>query len=461
MAKRIVRSRHSFTLSFGPSLLITALASVWIALIPSVVHANTITVNTTGDPGLSGTCDLRDAITNANGKDQSGSANCVAGSGTDTIVFRVSGTITLSSGTLPDIVNTLTINGSGQTITLDGASTYEVLAVNSGATLNLNNLTIANGNAANGGGIFNGGTLTVANSTFSANSATSGDGGGIDNEATLIVTNSTFYDNGAPGDQGGAIFSEGTLTVTNSTFYDNSANEAGAIYNAATATVANSILADSTAGNCIGDTFTDGGYNISDDDTCDFTGTGANGKPIGDNVSDANIKLGPLANNGGPNQTLALGTGSYAIDAIPFARCLSTDQRGAPRPDPGDIFHPACDIGAFESGNLVWFAPTSLNFGTVPVGQRSAPMTVRLNNDSGQDLKIRKWSIGANYAIVATTCPPPPSILPSGDSCTFDIIFRPIYGGVRNDLFQVNDNLVGGKQTVNLHGVATSSSAPR
>jgi hypothetical protein len=53
-----------------------------------------------------------------------------------------------------------------------------------------------------------------------------------------------------------------------------------------------------------------------------------------------------LANDGGPTRTLALLTGSPAINAIPIAECVvAKDQRGVKRP------HPAggkCDIGAYE-----------------------------------------------------------------------------------------------------------------
>jgi hypothetical protein len=54
--------------------------------------------------------------------------------------------------------------------------------------------------------------------------------------------------------------------------------------------------------------------------------------------------LGPLQGNGGPTQTIALAAGSPAIDAV-ASGCLSTDQRGEPRPDAGES---VCDIGAFE-----------------------------------------------------------------------------------------------------------------
>ena len=64
--------------------------------------------------------------------------------------------------------------------------------------------------------------------------------------------------------------------------------------------------------------------------------------------------LGSLQNNGGPTQTMALPSGSPAVDAGNPNGCtdglghlLKTDQRGAPRPDrPEDTG--GCDIGAFE-----------------------------------------------------------------------------------------------------------------
>ena len=126
--------------------------------------ANVITVNNTTDPASTsgnGFCTLREAINNANAKSDTSGGDCAAGSGTDIIIFSVSGTITLgTNGTLPAIANTspgsLTIDSNGQTITVDGADSHQVLIVNAGATLNLFLLTIAHGNAsAAGGGISN------------------------------------------------------------------------------------------------------------------------------------------------------------------------------------------------------------------------------------------------------------------------------------------------------------------
>ena len=163
-ARAITWSRRASAAFARPALmmgLLLAMAPVCVIMAPPAARAvaiNTITVNSISDPEIGGVpvtsgngfCTLREAINNANspGTDTTGD-DCGTGTGTDTINFSVSGTITLGlGGTLPAIVNTLTIDGSGETITIDGAGVYQVLFVNSGATLNLNQLTIADGNAS-------------------------------------------------------------------------------------------------------------------------------------------------------------------------------------------------------------------------------------------------------------------------------------------------------------------------
>jgi hypothetical protein len=269
------------------------------------------------------------------------------------------------------------------------------MQVASGATLKLKNLTIADGFASdhtNGGGIANDGTLTVTNSTVSDNIASLGNGGGISSNGTLTVTKSTFSNNG--GLDGGGILSGGTLTITNSTFSDNVAHfggaiesgpltvitnstfsgngafAGGAIDSGGTLTVTSSTFSDNDVANfgsasfkntilaggqncfLFGQPITDAGYNISSDTTCGFAKTGSANN--GDGI-DPLLSTDGLANNGGPTETIALVSGSPAIDAIPVADCtdqasppkaITTDQRGMPRPDPGED---VCDIGAYES----------------------------------------------------------------------------------------------------------------
>jgi len=57
-----------------------------------------------------------------------------------------------------------------------------------------------------------------------------------------------------------------------------------------------------------------------------------------------------LADNGGRTWTHALRSGSPAIGTIPAGDCtLTTDQRGEPRPQDGDLDGTAaCDIGAYK-----------------------------------------------------------------------------------------------------------------
>jgi hypothetical protein len=236
------------------------------------------------------------------------------------------GTVTISNSTFSD-------NGS-----ITGGAIESV-----GGTLTVTTSAFSRNNGRQGGGILNNGTLTVTNSSFSGSQG-SHEGGGIDNVGgTLTVTNSTFADN-IFCFVGCGISNHGTLTVTNSTFAGNGASlGAAAIFGPAT--VKNSILAGSVGANCSG-AITDGGYNISDDATCGFSATGSR------NSTNPILDPAGLQNNGGPTKTIALDSESPAIDAIPSTACtdqnsnpIHTDQRGALRPDPGEV---VCDIGAYE-----------------------------------------------------------------------------------------------------------------
>jgi Chlamydia polymorphic membrane protein (Chlamydia_PMP) repeat len=225
---------------------------------------------------------------------------------------------------------------------------------NNGTTITVTNSTFTDNQDAdgNGGGIYNNGTtITVINSTFSENQAADG-GAFANNGESSTVTNSTFSDNQAT-DSGGAINNGSTEpeNVTNTTFSGNQATSGGAIYlfGAGIENLKGSILAGSTGGNCAGTAVTDVGYNISDDDTCISNGTSIK------NSTMLNLDPAGLQNNGGPTQTIALEGNSKAVDFIPVANCtdqsptpiaLETDQRGFPRPDPGNPDF--CDAGAYE-----------------------------------------------------------------------------------------------------------------
>jgi CSLREA domain-containing protein len=385
-----------------PTFLIAALlalAPVCIILVQSALHASgPIVVNTLSDASSSGdgVCSLREAISNANtpGTDTTG-GDCAVGTGADTINFGVSGTITLG-GALPPIQNNLTINGSNETVTIDGAGSYQVLVVNSGATLDLTSLTIAHGNAGSGSGgaINNSGSLSVANCTFSANSAGIY-GGAIANNGSDTITNSTFSGNSAPS-SGGVILESGSSgTISDCTF---AANSSGGLYVARPITVSKSILSNAAADCTVvsGGSITNGGSNIDDDGSCSFgAGTGASGQTVGDNVNPLLDPAG-LQNNGGPVETIGLQAGSPAIDAVPLAQCSPTsDQRGDPRPAPG---HNACDIGAFEYQGASNPTPTVTFIGSTTT--LNAAQTVPADVQSG-DVLMAYYSYSSSTVATA------------------------------------------------------------
>jgi CSLREA domain-containing protein len=228
--------------------LLLALAPVCLILTQSGLHAsgNTITVNNTTDPASTsgnGFCTLREAINNANAASDTSGGDCAPGTGTDTIKFSVSGMISLTS-TLPAIAtNTLTIDGTGQSITVDGASSFRVFVVSSGA-VNLNSLTISDGSVV---GDFGGAAilsqsaqpLSISNSTFSNNYAHDcppsgcggGNGGALDIGGPLTIANSTFVSNSAD-EFGGAIdcVGAGPVSVSHSVFSGNKSGASGMIF---------------------------------------------------------------------------------------------------------------------------------------------------------------------------------------------------------------------------------------
>ena len=227
-------------------------------------------------------------------------------------------------------------------------------AINNTGALYINNSTVINNSApAYGGGIASfTGSVTINSSNISRNSGLWG--GGIYLSGPAIINNSTFYGNNAQYVGGGIVLSgeeDFILVLSNSTLSGNSATYGGGDidnYYVGTAILQNTIVANSlSGGNCGGlDPITSNGYNLSSDGSCNFTGPG--------DLNNTDPMLGPLQHNGGPTQTMALPSGSPAIDAGNPAGCtdgqgnlLKTDQRGKPRPDKEDTG--GCDMGAYES----------------------------------------------------------------------------------------------------------------
>ncbi len=262
------------------------------------------------------------------------------------------------------IRSSLTFNGAN-----DGGGIWTGKASYFGSTT-VSDSTLSVNGANLGGGIFNrGGTLSVNRSVFSENSAFSSGGGIYNGNFTsyglATITDSTLTNNTASS-SGGGIRNAGVLTVNSSTISGNSAVGGGGI--AGSATVTSSILANSTGGDFIG--YLSGSHNLIED------GSGG----LSDTII-ADPLLGPLADNGGPTQTLALLSGSPALD-MGDPSLTGFDQRGAPflRNAGG-----GADIGAFERQtvaglNLVVDTTADENDGDYTAGDLSLREAIGLAN---------------------------------------------------------------------------------
>jgi len=369
---------------------------VWgllLAYLSSPAWAETITVNSTADPGAEDAqCTLREAITSANTDTAFG--GCATGSGDDIIDIGVTGTVNLTAQ-LPDLSSNLEIEGPGaDQLTVarsDTADNFRIFTVTSGSVVSISGITISGGNVPgdfpgdSGGGIANRGTLTVSDSTISDNSS-GGFGGGLYNDGarggvTLTVSDSTISGNSSGGFDGGIVNSTSltSTTITNSTISGNSAASSGGgvlnvngptvikfstitnnsapagegsgvasfCDNATSTEVLSSIISANTNTDvdfvhfteCSGasfriNSFVSNGYNLIGDGNAtgddDPTTDDNPFSETGDQIDVTNPGLGDLADNGGPTMTHALLAGSLAIDK--GNTDLTTDQRGEPRP---------------------------------------------------------------------------------------------------------------------------------
>ena len=266
----------------------------------------------------SGVGSLRDAI------------NQVEAGGTITFSPSLSGqTITLTSDSL-DIDKNLTIDASGlpNGITISGEGERRVFFISAG-DVTLDTLTIRDGNAFFGGGIRHiDGNLTIRNSLIT--DCTADFGGGIDSgDGAVLLENSTITGNATVlqgGDGGGIlVFTDSSLTINQSTIAGNTANGLGDnLFADGNVTATNSIIA--SAGDTTLTSSIDGAGTVS----------GTN------NIIGMDPLLGPLADNGGPTQTMLPLPGSPMIDSG-GASALATDQRGFTR-----TVGSAPDIGAAE-----------------------------------------------------------------------------------------------------------------
>ena len=212
-----------------------------------------------------------------------------------------------------------------------------------GGPVSVDRTTIAGNSALFGGGIAVecGTTLTLTRSTVSGNTAGSSGGGVGACQAGLVAESSTFAGNRA-AEYGGAIagYAGGgyELSLTATTIAGNEAAQGGgvAVDGGGQAVLESSLVAGNSAAsgpNLLGD--------FGGNDNLAGSVAGATVAGTGNQLDVANPMLLPLADNGGPTQTVLVEPDSPAVDAGSPSLDGTNDQRGLLRED--------ADVGAAEA----------------------------------------------------------------------------------------------------------------
>ena len=302
------------------------------------------------------------------------------------------------------------LSGSGAALVVD-------------APVSLTDVALVDNRADGAGGAIDdlGPSLTLTDVTADANRAF-GVGGGVlyvGAGASATVVNSTLTGNLAGS--GGALYNDGKLSLIDDTVAGNAAtNEGGAnnLDGTGPTTLQNTIVDNgpaATGPNCLGTSFVSAGGNLED------TSPSQCGLTQPSDLVGVDPLLGPLADNGGPTDTMALLPGSPAIGHIPAANCQSTvDQRGLPRPGVGK---PACDIGAYEAQG----AAVAVSCAPAPVAdEQSSTCTATVTAPAGfppptPDGVVSFSSAGPGTFTPASVC----TLAGSGATATCAVTYTP------------------------------------
>jgi CSLREA domain-containing protein len=229
------------------------------------------------------------------------------------------------------------------------------------------------GAGASGGGIFAAAEADVIDSTLSGNFTTgaSANGGGIATAINLygpsggaFVENSTVAGNSTqgPGSVGGGVASVKFVTVRSSIVAGNHDSGSNPDLKGG---IGSPIVTNSLIGNNTGTGLAATGSGQT---------PGTNGNFIGSAASPVDPMLGLLANNGGPTQTMALMSGSPAIDHGANPLGLASDQRGGLF---ARVYGPQADMGAFEvqpPPRLIRWPPPTFPLGALSATRQFAPL---------------------------------------------------------------------------------------
>ena len=337
----------------------------------------------------------------------------------NTSIFDNAGTLSLSNGTIKNAKAATTSGGvvynTGTLNIMDVDFLNNQSATRTGGAIsNLKNLTVTRGiftgNSAftAGGAIYNylGVTANVTDSTFTGNSAGTGNGGAIYNLGTLTTTGGSFASNTAH--YGGVIYNYiGTANITDSTFTGNSAGtgNGGAIYNLATLNLMGDSFVSNTAGsggaiynNNVGTllTITGGTFTSNTADNggaiCNLLGQTTLSNVTFRNNSATSGEGGAISNNAG---TLTIAGGSYDNNSAKNGGAIYND---------GTVTLTGSSLSnvTFTNNSATEWGGAIMNYGTATLtdstfSKNSAQYAGAIYNDV-QTLSIIRGSFSENSA---------------------------------------------------------------
>ena len=370
----------------------------------------TFVVKTLSDAATAPPDSLRWALEQAN-----------ASPGPHTITFEVSGSIVMVAP-LPDWTETLTIDGTGRRITIDGANRFRMFINYTGKGLTLRNLTLtrancnessaatpsssgdcaSGGSSAQGAAVFASGPLRIENTTITGNQ---GEYGIVslaqqtgDTSVPASLLNSTIANNRSAS-SGAVAVTGGRLNIVNSTLSghtDPAGTPAASLFIAGrgSARLSNTVFSGPGCGNANApEDLIDAGGNLAEDMSCAFTQSSS--------LQGTLAQLFPLGDNGGDTFTMKPRTGSPAIDqgvnalavAAPGTAALSTDQRGLPRISPSG--------GRVDRGSVEVQAPATCT-------AVATPNTLWAPNRKLVDIVVKVTaSLGASWTLRSVTSSEP------------------------------------------------------
>ena len=305
-------------------------------------------------------------------------------------------TITLKSQlTLTDSATTKVV-GPMASLTLSGNNATTVLGIKAGAKAILSDVTLSGGmSSGDGGGVLNEGTAEFTDCTIKGNTALNG--GGIFNTGTLAMTRCTIMANKAT--TGGGMYNANEAKLTNCTIATNTATSSAGLRNNKKASLFHCTVSSNSASASAGGVGSLDGFSTEVHNTIIAGNTAPSAfdvsgafQPLGTNLigisngssgwrnSDKqgtlakplNPGLKPLANYGGPTETMPLQADSAAINAGGTSSSIPTlDQRGLGRVG-------VVDIGACEFSNG-WIVNTTLDAGATAL-QTTLPTAMAYAN---------------------------------------------------------------------------------